>query len=161
MNSVEKWAEKIYDETDFGKSISVSISGAIGLSVYFWLSDWVVAAFSTIIVFPLFRILTGSLHARYVRHSSHQRVIDEANIIYNKLCDDELDVVKEFVLAGGCVLTWSQVNRLPISSASIETLLQRGVLHSSVMADGMTESFVLDTNIFDIGVKELNISPKR
>jgi len=33
MKTIEKWAERVYAENDFGRSIATSLSGAIGLSI--------------------------------------------------------------------------------------------------------------------------------
>ncbi|WP_020207624.1 superinfection exclusion B family protein [Gilvimarinus chinensis] len=152
MKSIEKWADRVYSEDDFGRGIATSLSGIIGLSVYLLSDDWVISAFSAIIAFPIFRIIASSFNEKHKRKS--QRKIDEENAKYSfdKLSEEELNVVKSFVEAGGSVLTWRQVNNLPIPSAAIESLIQRELIWSSVMADGMTETFALDTNIFNLGV---------
>lgn len=50
-------------------------------------------------------------------------------------------------------MTWGQFNRSKISSSAVETLIQRELLSTSVTADGMTETFVLDVCLFDAGVR--------
>jgi len=42
------------------------------------------------------------------------------------------------------------MNNQAVSSAAVESLIQREVLWTSMMADGMRETFALDSNIFDI-----------
>ena len=154
MKSIEKWADRVYSEDDFGRGIATSLSGVVGLSVYLLSDDWVISTFSAIIAFPILRIIASSFNEKHKRKS--QRKIDEenANHSFDKLSAEELNVVKAFVEAGGSVLTWGQVNRLPIPSAAIESLIQRELIWSSVMADGMTETFALDTNIFNLGVEK-------
>jgi len=49
VNSIEKWADRVYSETDFGRSVATSVAGVIGLAVYLIFGDWVIAAFSSII----------------------------------------------------------------------------------------------------------------
>lgn len=60
-------------------------------------------------------------------------------------------VVGAFVLAGGCVLTWGQMNKAAVATNAVESLLARGLLGTSVMADGFGETFVLDPDLFDTG----------
>ena len=153
MKSIEKWAERVYSENDFGRGMATSLSGVVGLSVYLFSDDWVISAFSTIITFPIFRIIASSFNERYKRKSL--KSIDEENAKYSfsNLSEEELNVVRAFVDVGGSVLTWGQVNKLPIHSAAIESMIQRKLMWASVMADGMTETFALDTNVFNLGVK--------
>ena len=50
MNFSE-WAKKIYEEEDFGRSISATLSGFIGLAIYLSSKDWGLSLFVTVIVF--------------------------------------------------------------------------------------------------------------
>lgn len=152
MNSIEKWVERVYAETDFGKSIATSLAGVVGLIVYLFLRDWVISAFAAIIFFPVARITANTIHARFARNASRQARRNDAEHTYSTLSEQEQSVVAEFVKVGGCVITWSQANRSPISGAAIESLIQREVLSTSLTADGMRETFVLDPALFEIGV---------
>ena len=67
----------------------------------------------------------------------------------------EKEVIRAFVNAGGSVLTWPQMNNQTVSFASIESLIQREVLWTSMSADGMRETFALNSAIFDIGSEKL------
>lgn len=67
MNTIEKWAERVYAENDFGRSVATSLSGAIGLAVYLLADDWVIAAFSTIISFPIIRIASTGINKKVER----------------------------------------------------------------------------------------------
>ena len=153
MSSIEKWAERVYAETDFGKSIATSLSGVVGLVVYLLLGDWAIAAFAAIIFFPVARLTATAIHARFSRNASRRARRNEAEHVFGSLSDEEKAVVSEFVGVGGCVLTWSQTNKSPISSAAIESLIQRELLSTSMTADGMRETFVLDPALFEIGVR--------
>lgn len=152
MSSIEKWAERVYAETDFGKSIATSLAGVVGLAVYLLLGDWAIAAFAAIIFFPVARLTATAIHARVARHANRRARRNDAEHVFSTLSDEEQAVVAEFVNAGGCVITWSQANRSPISGAAIESLIQREVLSTSMTADGMRETFVLDPALFEIGV---------
>ena len=76
---------------------------------------------------------------------------DDANRRWDKLSVDEQQVVGTFVLAGGCVLSWDQMNEASVSTNAVESLVARGLLWTSVTADGSGETFVLDPDLFDTG----------
>lgn len=154
MKSIEKWADRVYSESDFGRSIATSFSGVIGLVTYLVTNDWVIAAFSSIIAFPIFRIIATSINEKIGRGKERKITEENAQYIFDRLSNEEIEVVKAYVNVGGSVLTWGQVNNLPIHSSAIESMIQRKILWPSVMADGMTETFALDSNIFDLGNKK-------
>lgn len=153
MKTLDKWAERIYAETDFGRSIATSVAGIVGLSIYLASSDWVIAVFSAVIAFPLVRLIATGIHARAVRRAQGRMEMEEAERIYDRLSEDEKTVVQAFVQSGGSVLTWGQVNQLGLPGAGVESLIQREVLWTSMTADGMRETFALDSSIFDAGQK--------
>jgi ABC-type multidrug transport system fused ATPase/permease subunit len=153
LSSIEKWAERVYAETDFGKSIATSLAGVVGLVVYLLLGDWAIAAFATVIFFPVARLTATAIHARIARNAKRRARRSDAEHIFGTMSDEEQAVVAEFVKVGGCVLTWGQANRSPISASAIESLIQREVLSTSMTADGMRETFVLDPALFEIGVR--------
>lgn len=152
MGAVDKWAERVYAETDFGRSVATSLSGVLGLVVYLQIGDWVIAAFGSIIFFPLVRLTATAIHSRLSRGADRRAKRGEAERSFASLSEEERAVVAEFVQAGGCVLTWGQMNRLPVSGPAIESLIQREVLSTSVTADGMRETFVLDPLLFEVAV---------
>lgn len=155
MKAIEKWADRVYTETDFGRSLATSIAGVIGLVVYIASDDWVIAAFSSIIAFPIIRVISTGLHEKVNRNKERTIEREEAVHIFNRLSAGEKEVVQAFVNAGGSVLTWSQMNNQQVSFSSIESLIQREVLWTSVTADGMRETFALNSAIFDIGNEQL------
>lgn len=150
MKEVAKWAERIYAETDVGRSAATSVAGLIGLIVYLSVEDWVIAALSLVIVFPLARLGSTWLHGRASRSASRRLEREAAELMYDGLSDAEKQVVRAFVEVGGTVLTWSHVNSLGLPDSGIESLLQRGILHTSVTADGMRETFALEPATFDV-----------
>ncbi|MCM8813902.1 MAG: hypothetical protein NC924_08225 [Candidatus Omnitrophica bacterium] len=154
MKDIEKWADRVYSETDFGRSIATSGAGIIGLVTYLFFNDWVTAAFSTIISFPIIRLVSAGIHEKVNRRRKHAIEREEAEHIYKRLSESEKEVVQAFVRAGGSVMTWDQMNNQPVPSASIESLIQREVIWTSMTADGMRETFALNSAIFDIGNEE-------
>ncbi|MBD3341887.1 MAG: hypothetical protein GF353_22480 [Candidatus Lokiarchaeota archaeon] len=155
MKTFEKWADRLYTETDFGRSIATSVAGVIGLIIYLYSSDWVIGTFSSIISFPIIRLVSTTLHERLNRRKKWSIEKEEAEHIYNHLSEGEKTVVETFVKAGGSVLTFSQMNNQPVASASVESLIHRKIIWTSMTADGMRETFVLDSTIFDIGNQRL------
>lgn len=153
MKALDKWAQRIYAETDVGRSIATSAAGIVGLSVYLLTSDWVIAAFSAVIAFPIVRLIATGLHASAVRRAQSQEKLEEAKRIYARFSAREKAVVQAFVHSGGSVLTWSQVNKLGLPGNAIESLIQREVAWTSMTSDGMREIFALDSAIFDVGQK--------
>tara|TARA_R110000772_G_scaffold73216_1_gene159492 strand:+ start:130515 stop:130982 length:468 start_codon:yes stop_codon:yes gene_type:complete len=151
MNAIEKLAERIYIETDFGRSIATTLAGVIGLGVYLSYGDWVIAAFSSIISFPIMRLIASGLHEKAMRRKIRGTEREEAKYRYDQMSSDEKAVVQYFVEQGGCVVTWAQVNNSPLNMAAIESLIQRDLLSTSMTADGMRETFVLDAAMFDAG----------
>ena len=155
MGTLDNWAERIYGETDFGRSIATSVAGIIGLVVYLAVHDWVISAFSAIIAFPVARLLSAGLYER-AHKATKQRVEREGAInSFRKLSEPERQVVSAFVQAGGSVLTWSQANSLSLPGPAIESLIQRGLITTSMTADGMRETFVLEPAVFDVGSREM------
>jgi len=63
VKAIEKWADRVYAETDFGRSVATSGAGVIGLLIYLSYNDWVIAAFSTIIAFPVIRLISTGLQS--------------------------------------------------------------------------------------------------
>lgn len=150
METLDKWAERIYAENDFGRGIATSIAGIIGLINYLITRDWVIAVFSLIIIFPMVRIISTALNESAKRKFSKKMQHIEIEETFKKLSDAEKEVVKAFVDAGGTALTFSQINNLNLSNAAIESLIQRELLWTSVTADLMTETFALNTQLFDV-----------
>jgi hypothetical protein len=155
MKSIDNLVDKLYSETDFARSIATSLSGGVGLGLYVWQNDWVIAAFSAIIAFPLLRLVSGAAYERRKRARSNRVVAQDASDLYARLSDEEQKVVDAFVNVGGAVLTWSQVNDLELNSPAVESLMQREMLTTSMTADLMRETFVLDHSLFDAGVAKI------
>lgn len=144
-----KWIELIYSETDFGKSISTTVSGILGLILYLLFSDWVLAAISMIISFPIVRIIANNLHGKIEKKAKKVEEKDIADNLYNELSDNEKEVIKGFIEVDSCVMPWRVFNEMSLPSAGSESLIQRGFLDTSMTADGLRETFVLDTRIYD------------
>jgi hypothetical protein len=156
MSALEKWtdwADRVYSETDFGRSVATTVAGVVGLTVYLIVKDTTVAVFCSVIAFPMVRLLASFYHKRFTKLMERREKDEAADYTYHRLSSGEKAVVQGFVESGGCVMTWGQFNRSSLPSAGIESLMHRELLSTSVTADGMTETFVLDAAMFDVGVR--------
>lgn len=149
----DKWAERIYSETDLGRSVATSFAGLFGLALYLATSDIAIAGFSALIVFPVVRVLASSVHSKSERLAKLKAQEDGIQKLYDRLSPEEKDVISIFVEAGGSVMTWGQINKSDTQFSAIESLMQRGLLQTSISADGLTETFVIDQDLFDVGQK--------
>ena len=69
---------------------------------------------------------------------------------FESLGSEDLAVVEAFVWYGGSVITFAECNESRrFAVAGIESLRSRELMHTGVTADGMMETFVLDTELFD------------
>jgi hypothetical protein len=153
----DKIVERLYSEIDSARSIATSGAGVGGLLIYLMQRDWVIAAFSAVIVFPLARLASARVYEHIHRAEKRRTEREEAEEKYNQLGEHEKAVVQAFVLAGGSVLTWSHVNALDLRGPAIESLINRQLLSTDVTADGMSETFVLNPVVFQAGVdKEIS-----
>ncbi len=153
MQLLERIVERIYGETDFARSFATSAGGIVGLVLYLLSDDPVIAAFSAIIAFPVARLGASAVYRRVSAKASRHEQEAEADRQFAKLTEAERIVVSTFVASESCVLTWGEMNRSSASSSGVESLSQRGLVNTSMTLDGMRETFVLDTAIFDAGVR--------
>jgi len=145
----ERWAERIYAETDLGRSVATSSAGVAGLTTYATSGDWVVAAFVAIIVFPIVRLGASGLHSRYLERRRIDAATDQAEALLDRLSDAERQVLHEFVGIGGSVMSYQQANRCGLPEPAVSSLKERGVMFDTMTADGMSEAFGVDVDLFD------------
>ena len=151
VNTISGWFVRIYGEDDFGRNVATSAAGIIALATYLAFRDWVIAALAIVITFPIARLAATALHDRRTRNAKVRSSQEDAKRLWDQLSGEEQQVVGVFVVAGGCVLTWGQMNKAAVPTNAVESLVARGLLGTSVMADGFGETFVLDADLFDTG----------
>lgn len=155
MSNFDKWAERLYAETDFGRSIATSVAGMVGLGAYLFSHDWVIAAFLAVIVFPIARVVASGTRSWVAARAAQRAGQVQAEDSFDSLSEEERIAVAAFISAGGCVLTWGQMNASPATANAVESLIQRGMVSTSITADGMRETFVLTTELFDAAQRRL------
>ena len=159
---LNRWVERVYNESDPGRGIGTSAAGTTGLTAYLYWEDWVVAGFVTIIVFPIGRILASAIHSHWKQSRERNRSMDQLKDVFDKFGSEERAVIQAFIRHGGSVITWEECYQSPhFSDAGIESLRNRGLMRASMTADGMTPTFVLDTQLFDDAQKASPNQPCR
>ena len=151
-----KWLKRIWNEKDNAKSIAAAVGVLAALFVYDYLSErteWerlVYGAGVWVIAFVLVKVVVSEARSHWNVGRERKRSRDERRKLFNSLSREEKAVVQVFVWHGGSVMTWGECEQWPqCSHAGVESLINRGRMHSGVTADGMTETFVLDTELFD------------
>ncbi len=107
---IDKWLEIVYKENEFGRSISISLSGTIGLIIYLYFNDITIALFSLVISFPLFRIIANSIYSKFEKRVAEGGRKTELEKTFSKFSKHEIDVIKGFVQLGSCALSFDKVN---------------------------------------------------
>jgi len=154
--NIDRWVERIYVERDLSRNIASSVAGIFGLLIYLWLQDWVIAAFSALIVFPISKIFVGVIHSAYRRKNKGKEDIEKARIQFNRLSEEEKGVLFEFVRIGGSVMSWSHANKVGLHEPAVSSLMQRGILYPTMTADGMGEAFGITVGVFDVAKEKFD-----
>ena len=148
--NVNRWIERIYVERDLSRSVATSMAGVVGLLLYLWLQDWVIAAFAAVIVFPISKVLVGIIHSAYMRKGEEDGDIELAKKQFERLSEEEKAVLFEFVRVGGSVMSWGHANKVGLHEPAVSSLIQRKLLYPTMTADGMREAFGITVEIFDV-----------
>ena len=133
--NLDRWVERLYNESDIGRGIATTVAGTAGLTTYLYWDDWVVAAFVTIIVFPGVRILASTTESYRIQSRERSYSRGQIKELFKNLGSKEKAVVQAFVWHGDSVITWRECNELSyFSAAGIESLINRGLMHATVTA---------------------------
>jgi hypothetical protein len=102
-------------------------------------------------------VIADSLYAGWKSKQHNRAQLAKLNEQFESFSTEERKILEFFVEAGGCCVSWGFVNNsdLPFPRPALNSLMQRGIVHVSVMEDGMTESFALDAKIFDLAQKRI------
>ena len=142
----DKWFDRIYAEQDFARNIAIGAGAGAGLLMFLYWQHWLPTVLAIAMTFSIVKLLADPW--KEARERKHKR--RQLRELFNNLGHEEWDVVKAFVLHGGSVMTWGECNASErVSRAGIESLLNRGLIEMSTTADATTETFVLDTGLFD------------
>jgi hypothetical protein len=110
-----------------------------------------------VITFSASRVIADALYAGWKSKQHNRTQLEKLNEQFESFSPEERKILEFFVKAGSCCVSWGFVNNsdLPFPRPALNSLMHRGMIHESVMEDGMTESFVLDAKIFDLAQKRI------
>ena len=146
----DKWFDLIYNEEDFARNIAIGAGAGAGL--YFAWDQATAPFFAAAMAFSLAKLLASP----WKRLRDNKRRKRQIRASLATLGHEEWAVVRAFVSHGGSVMTWGECNRHEqVSRAGIGSLIDRGLIQMSVTADAMTETFVLDSKLFDYAQEDL------
>lgn len=146
LRSMNRWIERIYAETDFGRNVAVSGSGLIALAAYLVFADAVIAILTLIIVFPVLRVVATTLYEKSSVRTKRRLLIEKATAEYDRLGYAEKKALDMFMWKGALVLSWSEAHGTEAGYAAFEALVERGLVKN----DEEAERFVLNTEMFDV-----------
>lgn len=153
---IDKWADRIYLEEDFGKNIATTVSGFCGLTIYLIKNDFPLSAFVTIIVFPITKIIVNFLRSRHFNINEakeRENALKAIDKTVKDLTDRERLVVHEFVKYQSSVMShkYISINSVYLPDGAVKSLIERDFL--TEQSSGLSGSFDLKLNmdIFDAG----------
>lgn len=149
---IDKWADRIYLEEDFGKNIATTISGVIGLAIYLYKSDFALAAFVAIILFPTIKILVNIIKERSLKK---REILDQENKVkeldetFKGLTDQEKRVTLVFVDYKSSVVSekYIKLNSIHLPDGAVKSLIQRGFLEE--VPYGLSYDLKLNLDVFE------------
>lgn len=152
---IDKWAERIYQEEDFGKNVSTTISGLLGLIVYLLTDDFALAALITIITFPVVKILSNILRNRHLKKREaieSENARKEMDNIVRNLTNQERRVIHEFVKYKSSVMSdkYIKMNSVFLPDGAVKSLIERSFLTEQTFLSGSYD-LKLNVVIFEAG----------
>ncbi len=140
----DKWFDRIYNEEDSARNLAIGAGAGAGL--YLAWDHWTAPFFAAAMAFSIVKLLVGP----WKEARERKRMKRHLKELFDNLGHEERGVVESFAMHGGSVMTWGECDHYKrVSRAGIESLINRGLIQMSMTADGMTETFVLDAQLFD------------
>ena len=147
--NIAKWFERIYTEKNIGRGVATSVAGIAGLIIWYFSKDWIATVLVLVAVYSTAQIVADPIHHRLTLARQRRDRKKHMEELFDQLGWEEHAVVQEFVRHGSSVVTWGVFNKSQnFSLPGIESLINRGLAQQSLTADGITETFVLDADLF-------------
>jgi hypothetical protein len=104
-----KFFDIVYNENEASKMISMSLSGIVGLVVYFLTSkDFAIALFATIIIFPLIKVICN----KFIQYKQAEKASIDYQKVYENLLEKERNFIFLcFVSNDAEVIDWRVINK--------------------------------------------------
>lgn len=156
MIKIHRLVKLIFNENDLGNLFACAVAAVGGGLAWYLYEDFVISACTAIFGLTLTKILASTIYAHFRRLQKHRKNKKRVKDLFESLGREERATVEAFVYSGGSVMTWKETNDSPKASvAGIESLIHRGLIEPSVTFDGMRDTFVLDTELFNYARKVL------
>ena len=157
----KEFISTIYNEDDFGRSCATVASALLILSMYLLNVDLITTVLVAVIVFPITRIISSAFDKRRIQINLTHRNEAQLKESYDKYTEQEKQIIEFFVHAGGSRVSYNMINENllehPFPRSALNSLMQRGVAAKTLMEDSITEGVALETNLFDLAHKIMNL----
>ena len=111
MIDFNKMFETVYNESDSSKMIAISISGIVGLIMYFFITqETPILIFTSLIIFPISKLTTSVILNNMSKHNELK--LQEVNFqeLYDELNSNEKKFIEiAFVIDDNEVIDWGTI----------------------------------------------------
>ena len=115
----DKWFDLIYNEEDFARNIAIGAGASAGL--YLAWDHWTAALFAAAMAFSIVKLVAGPWKEARERKREKRRIRE----LFDTLGHEERSVVEGFVLHGGSVILWRDLDRSSKFSDGVRSLSGR------------------------------------
>ena len=144
-----KWIDRIYTERNFGRGVATIFACATGSAAWLCADEWIFTVFVIVASYLSVNIVADPIHDRITLARKRGHTKRRMKELFSNLGHEEISVLKGFVSVGGNVVTWRMFNKYPhFNRVGMDSLVHREMAHPSVGADLMTETFVLNEDLF-------------
>lgn len=160
MIDFNKMFETVYNESDSSKMIAISISGIVGLIMYFFITqETPILIFTSLIIFPISKLATSVI----LNNLSKRNELKLQEIDYQRLYDELNSNEKKFIkLAFSTndneVIDWRTINNCSLSREVLISLVDKKVIEVINPLDMSDDQFKISSGFFKVAKKEYSNS---
>ena len=157
MIDFNKMFETVYNESDSSKMIAISISGIVGLIMYFFITqETPILIFTSLIIFPISKLTTSVILNNMSKHNELK--LQEVNFqeLYDELNSNEKKFIEiAFVIDDNEVIDWGTIgsNNLLLREVLI-SLVDKKIIEIINPLGTSDDQFKIKPGFFKIAKKE-------
>lgn len=157
MIDFNKMFETVYNESDSSKMIAISISGIVGLIMYFFITqETPILIFTSLIIFPISKLTTSVILNNMSKHNELK--LQEVNFqeLYDELNSNEKKFIEiAFVIDDNEVIDWGTIgsNNLLLREVLI-SLVDKKIIEIINPLGTSDDQFKIKSGFFKIAKKE-------
>lgn len=159
MVDFNKMFETVYNESDSSKMIAISMSGIVGLIMYFFITkETPILIFTTLIIFPIAKLLTSSILNHI--NKKNELKLQEINYqeLYSELNSNEKKFIDyAFVMGDNEVVDWGIIDDAWLSREVLISLLDKKVLTIINPLGTSDDQFKIKSEFYKIAKKEFKM----